>query len=37
MTDIDGEVHEGGNRTIEFEEMIAWLERENLWDREKAE
>ena len=37
MTDIDGEQHEGGDRTIEFDEMIAWLERQELWNRDKAE
>lgn len=37
MTDIDGDQHDGGDRTIEFDEMIAWLETHDLWNREKAE
>ena len=35
MTDIEGNA-QGGDRSIEFDEMIDWLEREGLWDREKA-
>ena len=32
MADIDT----GGDNEIEFDEMVNWLERENLWDPQRA-